>query len=220
MLLNKLKETNKLILARQDANLIKIELDKYNKIVDKLKNIKKSIINYSISLITLNKINGNEFKYDNLNRIINEINNYEKDVENGYLDSDRIYKIDKLAKDLEEYLKSNWRDYYLRSTGPLRNTVNSLTNISNDLIKINIVTNALNPNKLYWPVDDKVEEIINSNIIEGNNIINTLGVNKEIEDFLRKISENKATIFDLKPEILEWIKSKNLEDKIALTFNN
>lgn len=220
MLLNKIKETNKLILARQDANLIKIELDKYNKIVDKLKNIKKSVINYNISLITLNKINGNEFNYDNLNRIINEINKYEKDIENGYLDSDRIYKIDKLSKDLEDDLKNKWKDYYLRLTGPLRNTINSLTNISNDLSKISIVTNALNPNKVYWPVDDKVEKIINSNIIEGNNIINSLGVNKEIEEFLKKISENKATIFDLKPEILEWIKSKNLEDKIALAFNN
>ena len=52
-----------------------------------------------------------------------------------------------------------------------------------------------------------------------NNIKNVVD-NKEIEEFLKKISENKATIFDLKPEIIDWIKSQSLENKIALTFNN
>lgn len=220
MLLNKLKETNRLMSAKQDADLIKRELEEYSKAIDKLKSINNNINNYTISLIKLNQINNSKFKYDDLNRVIIEINTYEKDAENGYLNSDRVHRIDRLVRELEDNLKNQWKEYYLRTTGPLRNTVNSLINISSDLTKINIVTNALNPNKLYWPVDERVESIINNNMIDGKNIINSLGVNKEIEEFLKKISENKATIFDLKPEILDWIKSKSLENKIALTFNN
>lgn len=220
MLLNKLKETNRLMEAKRDSNLIKTELEEYSKAIDKLSVIKKNITNYTISLINLNKMNNSEFQYDDLNTVISEINTYEKDAENGYLNSDRIHRIDRLIRELEDNLKNQWREYYLTTTGSLRNTVNSLINISSDLTKINLVTNALNPNKLYWPVDDRVESIISNNMIDGKNIINSLGVNKEIEEFLNKISENKATIFDLKPEILDWIKAHGLENKIALTFNN
>ena len=219
MLLNKIKETNQLISSKQEADSINIKLAEYSKSIDRLKTIKKNVNNYTISLIKLKQIDSIEFQYDDLNKIISEIDNYEREAENEYLNLDRIHRIDRLIRELEENLKNKWKDYYIRTTSPLRNTVNSLINISSNPTKINIVSNALNPNKLYWPVDDRGISIINNNMEEGKIIINSLGVNKDIEEFLKKISENKATIFDLKPEILEWIKSKNLENKIALTFN-
>lgn len=217
MLLNKLKETNKLMSEKQYTDLINVELEEYTKAIKKLNTIKKNIINYTVSLKNLNEINGTAFKYEDLNKIIDEIDKYEKDAENRHFSSDKMHR---LVKELEENLKNQWKDYYLITTSPLRNTIISLINIYSDPAKINIVSNALNPSKTYWPVDDKVLKIINNNMEEGKNIINSLGVTKEIEEFLKKISENKATIFDIKPDILEWIKSKNLENKISLTFNN
>ena len=69
MLLNKIKETNALISAKYDSNLIMKELEEYSKAIDKLTSIKKTINNYSISIDKLNKIDTFEFRYDDVDKV-------------------------------------------------------------------------------------------------------------------------------------------------------
>ncbi len=42
----------------------------------------------------------------------------------------------------------------------------------------------------------------------------------EIKDFLIKVRDKKATINDLTPSILEWIKTENISDKVSLSIRN
>lgn len=57
-------------------------------------------------------------------------------------------------------------------------------------------------------------------IVEADKILKDLDLDKdsEILAFLRLVSEGNATISNLNDEILEWIKTEKLENKIYLKF--
>ena len=218
MLLNKLRDTNKLIKLRSDSNEINRELIELKAVNQKLKGIRDLLMNYSISMQTLNKIYSNEFNKEDLNSLEYHISKIEAGLKVGYVETKSLELVNSKIIELERDLKERWKTHYEAQTQSLRMTIVSIENIVPDQNEAFRVINSLDPNKSQWPVNDARIDLINSNINLGNSIIANLGVNKEIEVFLSKISSNKATIFDLTPDILNWIKDKNLEGKIGLTF--
>ena len=70
MILSNIKEAREIILAKQSTDSLNKELEEYSNAIKKLKNIKASISNYTISMIKLNKINNNEFPSINNNFFI------------------------------------------------------------------------------------------------------------------------------------------------------
>lgn len=223
MLLDKLKETNKLIKDKQNIDKIEKELSNIETGLSRIKDIESIMFNYISSLRKLNSIDKQEFEYVNLSKAVINIDKVEKGLEKNSIDFEVLNKIKREMKNHEDELKIQWINYLKRTTEPLVNTISCLKNISNESQKINIIVNALKVNTLnnkYWPVNDRIEKIINDNIEECKKIISSLGVNKEIEIFLKKISDGNATIFDLKPNIMEWILRQGLQNKISLKFNN
>ena len=42
----------------------------------------------------------------------------------------------------------------------------------------------------------------------------------EIMNFLIKVREKRATLTDITPSILEWIRAENIADKVSLSIKN
>ena len=57
-----------------------------------------------------------------------------------------------------------------------------------------------------------------SNVQEAKKITDAFALNPEIEAFLKKVSSQQATVLDLTPSILAWLKEKNLTNKLKLRF--
>ena len=57
-----------------------------------------------------------------------------------------------------------------------------------------------------------------ANVQEAKKITDAFALNLEIEAFLKKVSSQQATVFDLTPNILAWLKEKNLTNKLKLRF--
>ena len=57
-----------------------------------------------------------------------------------------------------------------------------------------------------------------ANVQEAKKITDAFALNPEIEAFLKKVSSQQATVFDLTPNILAWLKEKNLTNKLKLRF--
>lgn len=53
---------------------------------------------------------------------------------------------------------------------------------------------------------------------EAKIITDAFALNSEIETFLKKVSSQQATVFDLTPSILAWLKEKKLTNKLKLRF--
>ena len=71
-----------------------------------------------------------------------------------------------------------------------------------------------------WPTKKADIELMNKGISEAKHIISVIDLTDQIQQFLRAISENQATLLDLTPNVLEWIKEKKLEDSIICLWHN
>lgn len=218
MLLSKLKETNKLIGLEQKINEVKKEsqdIDILNKTIDR---IIKKVDNYTKSMLILNKEYKEEFILEDLDKIKKRLRKYRLEAQNGYYDNELLQNIYSDISELELTLQQRWKQYLDSNTNGLRNTIMSVQEVVKDKSKVSIVLAALHPSKNYWPMDERNINIIRNNIDTGKIIIEELGLNPKIEKFLTKISDNTATILDLDPEILEWIRVKGLESKMSIGF--
>lgn len=57
-----------------------------------------------------------------------------------------------------------------------------------------------------------------SDVAEAKQIADRFSLNPEIEGFLKKVSTQQATVLDLTPNILTWLKEKNLTSKLKIKF--
>lgn len=57
-----------------------------------------------------------------------------------------------------------------------------------------------------------------SNVAEAKQITDGFALNKEIELFLKKVSAQQATVLDLTPTILDWLRDKHLTTKLKIRF--
>lgn len=221
MLLNRLKKTNELLSLKEENNQVENRQNDIERAKKKISDIKNTLDKYSISIKNLKKTYGESFDYSDLSALYSLVDTLENDFKNDYIDMNLIDKINKQVNDLESSLKEKWKDFYKERTTSIRSTIDSTKNLVPQNDNVNTVLNALNPNKSYWPVSQRNVDIIESNINTAKNIVNNLGLeNDSIKKFISLISSNKATIVDLTPEILEWIKDKKLEDKISLNFKS
>ena len=53
---------------------------------------------------------------------------------------------------------------------------------------------------------------------EADDIIQNLGLVDEVVNFLNKVSLGSATIYDLKPGVMKWIKEKDMAGKLSINF--
>lgn len=221
MLLNKLRETNELLSLKEENNQIEDKQKEIQRAKNRVSDIKSTLNNYSTSIKNLKKTYKENFDYSDLSDLYRLVDTLEKDFNNNYIDMSLIDKINKYIDSLESALKEEWKDFYKARTTSIRNAVDSTKNLVPQNDDVSIVLNALNPNHIYWPVSERNINIIEGNIVTAKNIVNDLGLdNDEVKRFIALISSNKATIADLTPDILEWIRDKKLEDKIGLTFKS
>ncbi len=57
-----------------------------------------------------------------------------------------------------------------------------------------------------------------TDVEEAKTITDAFSLNENIEHFLRKVSTQQATVLDLTPEILTWLKEKHLTSKLKVRF--
>lgn len=55
-------------------------------------------------------------------------------------------------------------------------------------------------------------------VAEAKQIADAFSLNPEIEAFLKKVSSSQATVVDLTPNILAWLKEKKLTSKLRIRF--
>lgn len=57
-----------------------------------------------------------------------------------------------------------------------------------------------------------------SDVAEAKKITDAFSLNPEIESFLKKVSAQQATVLDLTPNVLSWLKEKKLTNKLKIRF--
>jgi hypothetical protein len=68
------------------------------------------------------------------------------------------------------------------------------------------------------PTTKSINSLV-SDVVEARKIVEAFSLNPEIELFLKKVSAQQATVVDLTPNVLAWLKEKNLTSKLRVRFN-
>lgn len=123
------------------------------------------------------------------------------------------------SKKLYAVIGQEWSEYYTKMSShiiSLLDTVKSILKDENKAIyAVNKIKKAAN-----WNTSIDNYNYLKQGLAEANQILDDLGLDESsgVLAFLKLVSVGNATILDLTDEILEWIKTENLGDKMFINF--
>ncbi len=204
--INKYLEIQNHINRVQELEIVKTNVYKLKEKVMRYVKIRSSL-NLVVDL-EVDTINELFYGIEKIQKLFCENSIYLKDVIH-----DLLAKIDEI---INEY-KLIWNKYFNSNFSNILGTLKLLEkvvnneNISNIYRKIKIIGEK-------WPISKKDMENLNILIRQAEDIINKLDVSLEVQEFLVKTLNNKATVRDLNPKIIKWLKETDSDKNILLSF--
>ena len=143
----------------------------------------------------------------------------DKVVQVGAANNATTQYISSESKKLYAVIGQEWTDYYSKATANILCLLDTVRGIIPDENKAIYATNKIRK-AFSWNTSIDNYNYLKQGIAEADKIFEDLDLDEdsEILAFLKLVREGKATILDLTEEILLWIKSEKLADKIKLTF--
>ncbi len=123
------------------------------------------------------------------------------------------------SKKLYAVMGQEWSEYYAKMSShviSLLDTVKSILKDENKAVyAVNKIKKAAN-----WNTSIENYNYLKQGLAEADQILEDLDLDEDSEvlAFLKLVSAGNATILDLTDEILEWIKTENLGDKMYINF--
>lgn len=193
----------------------KEEIEKYEKLKSKLEEESVRIDN----LIKYEYTLGDNTDIVNLDSICNELEKIKNSINNNRIEGRECSFLSVKISDLNRKLNLEWKRYYNEKTMSINKTLGNIKPFFNNLDEINMLMEKLKNFETLWPINRKKHEDFEKTISLAKEKINKLNLTDEIKDFINKITANNATLKDLTPNVMEWIKDNNYEDKIKLRFS-
>lgn len=222
MLLNKLKNTESIILEARELKNIDENLKECNQLNLSITKNKRIILNFINSEITLVNENPNYFEQPDLEKIKERLEEIIEKIGNGlFSDLNALNFIVETIKAKDSGLRNLWKNYLydVKKVNDNIKTLECLRNLYIDKTEINKIIVSLNSYENKWPINNEVLDNLNSDLNQSKKKIKDLKLNEDIEEFLKMVMKGTATISDLTEDILLWIKSNQFEEIIKLKFS-
>lgn len=174
-----------------------------------LTNLEPSISSYIIARKSFNFQLSNE-----LSTQIHNLMNYSKTA----FENSKAINPDAFKKNVEAFndkIAFDWFNFYKDKSTDLLNDLNTMRPLYSDSMAISNCIQSLKKCE-KWPL---TQDAANAYIEAENktkSILKEFRFDDNIKSFLKKLSSKAATLNDLTPEILEWIRSENISDRITL----
>lgn len=114
-------------------------------------------------------------------------------------------------------VKIVWRDASLKYSEGSKGYLSMIGSLSNDPKRAKELADNITKTVAGDPSIKAVKSLV-SDVTEAKRITEEFSLNAEIESFLKKVSSQSATVFDLTPNVLAWLKEKNLTSKLKIRF--
>ena len=148
------------------------------------------------------------------------VDNCGMEVNNQTLETGTVAAL-KTAVDLcRTQTENKWKLIAEERSKSTIDTLNSLKMLLTDKQTAEGILDYLNSAITILPSSEKALDAFSEKLANGKKIIDDLHFtsDKEIGGFVDKVRKGKATIGDVTPNILDWLKENQLTDKIRLSF--
>lgn len=114
-------------------------------------------------------------------------------------------------------LGEEWKEYYDKKALSIISILDTVKGIALDKNKPQYAINKIRKGS-GWNTDISNLQYMKNGFIEAQNLMDELALEDYKIQFLRLVSDEKATIDDLSEEILNWISKENLSGKLFVRF--
>ena len=114
-------------------------------------------------------------------------------------------------------IKIIWRDASVKYSDGAKGYLSMIGGLSNDPKRAKELADNITKTVSGDPSIKAVKSLV-ADVAEAKKITEGFSLNPEIEDFLKKVSSQQATVLDLNSNILTWLKDKNLTSKLRIRF--
>ena len=114
-------------------------------------------------------------------------------------------------------IKVIWKDASKKYSDGTRGYLSMIGGLSDNPQKARVLADSIEKAVNGEPSIKAITSLIDD-VAEAKKITDSFALNTAIETFLQRVSSQKATVADLTPEIMVWLKEKNLMNKLRLRF--
>ena len=191
-----------------------IKKTKYSNLSSKLEKEKIRLDN----LIDFKYVMGKNIENLSLKSIVDKLKEIQEHIDYDQVDDREGTQVHLVIDKIESQLKMEWKNYCQLMTNGVITTLTNVKPFFTDEDEINIIINTLMGYENMWPINREKYDRFIENIELAKNKIDSLELTDEVRRFIRRITSNNATLSDLTPDILKWVKDNGYESKIKLKF--
>lgn len=150
-------------------------------------------------------------------RLLRLLKEYERCMNNQKLQEEKVEYIKKEYNMVKKEILKEWDKLYLEFSLPVIKMLNNVKKIADDQSSITYAINKIMGGK-NWDFKIEIIDRMQKGRDEADKIIRSLGLREEVSVFLEKVSFGNATLSDLGPGVIEWIKEKNMSGRLMISF--
>jgi len=143
------------------------------------------------------------------------VDNLRSAVHSGYADQIIVTRETERCRSVQATLKREWERYFKTYTAATLSTLCIIRDI--DAARVDTCTKEIEAAKV-WTVELTVLTQLKDAKENAEQLIQDLGMDEEIVDFLMQMNGGQATLADLSEGVRHWIEKENLVGKIRLSF--
>lgn len=114
-------------------------------------------------------------------------------------------------------IKIIWRDASVKYSDGSKGYLSMIGGLSSDPKRAKELADNITKTVAGDPSIKAVRSLV-ADVAEAKQITEEFSLNPEVEAFLKKVSSQRATVVDLTPNVLTWLKEKNLTGKLKIRF--
>lgn len=114
-------------------------------------------------------------------------------------------------------IKIVWRDASVKYSDGPKGYLSMIGGLSSDPKRAKELADSITKTVASDPSIKAVKSLV-ADVTEAKQITEEFSLNPEIEAFLKKVSLQRATVFDLTPNVLTWLQEKKLTNKLKIRF--
>ena len=130
---------------------------------------------------------------------------------------DTVHLLQSKGDTIHTQIKLTWKSAAKKYSEGIKGYLSMIGGLSENPQRVRTLIDNIDKAVSKEPTRNVIISLI-ENVAEAKSITDTFALNKNIEAFLQKVSLQQATVDDLNPIIMDWLKEKHLTKKLYLKF--
>ena len=138
-------------------------------------------------------------------------------LENGQLGKEGVQVFGSRTKQLQRDLTATWKECATRYADSVTGYLGIVQGLTDRPKEVAYLRDQIIKLASSDPTVIATKKLA-ADVAQANGIISHFSLKPEIEVFLKKVSSKTATVKDVTPEVLSWLESQKLVDKLRVSF--